>query len=181
MNFIGFIKQDPDVRRLFGRKELSIIEKQLMGVRLRPSERTRLSRDIRKKLDAVQKLARFQDDFRLKKGGQIKKMVDDAMEVILKSRWFPRIRRIILYGSVVKGDASLHSDIDIAIDLDGASQSDATLLRKELSGRLDERIDLQVLNMLPEKIKKAAILRHKVVYEEHPCPSIRDSRRQDRV
>lgn len=165
MNLIDLIKQDPDVRRLFGRKELSIIEKQLMSVQLKPSERTRLSRDIRKKFEAVSKLARFQDDFRLKKGGQIKKMVDDAREVILKSRWFPRIRRIILYGSVVKGDASLHSDIDIAIDLMSADQADATLLRKELSGRIDERIDVQVLNVLPEKIKKAAILHHKVVYE----------------
>ncbi|MEK6960916.1 MAG: nucleotidyltransferase domain-containing protein [Nanoarchaeota archaeon] len=165
MNLINLIRQDPDVRRLFGRKELAIIEKQLMSVQLRPSERTRLSRDIRKKLDAVRKLARFQDDFKLKKGGQIKKMVDDAREIILKSRWFPRIRRIILYGSVVKGDATLHSDIDIAIDLMSADQADATLLRKELSGRIDERIDVQVLNVLPEKIKKAAILHHKVVYE----------------
>jgi len=56
---------------------LKIIEKQLWGVSLTQSEKNRLSRDIREKLRFIDKVSRFEDEFGLKKGGEVKKFVDE--------------------------------------------------------------------------------------------------------
>jgi hypothetical protein len=50
MGILQLIRADNDARKIFGAKELKIIEKQLFGVRLTQSEKNRLSRDIRRKL-----------------------------------------------------------------------------------------------------------------------------------
>ena len=63
MELLNILKKSQNVRKIFGKRELIIIEKQLNGVNLTPSEKTRLSRDIRKKFIAIKELAPYFDDF----------------------------------------------------------------------------------------------------------------------
>ncbi|MEK6855868.1 MAG: hypothetical protein AABX66_01780, partial [Nanoarchaeota archaeon] len=95
MELIEVIKK-PEMRRIFGAQELRIIEKQMRGVNLLPSERTRLSRDIRKKLEAVRILSFFVESFRLKKGSHLKEIIESTKEIIISHPLASRIRKIIL-------------------------------------------------------------------------------------
>lgn len=154
MELNTFLQSNESARKIFGKRELVIIEKQLFGVNLTQSEKNRLSRDIRKKLKFIQQLSRFNNDFELKKGAEIKKLVNESKEIILEDKISPRIKRVFLYGSAINNALTLNSDIDIAIELDDTDVKEATLIRKRLLGKLNQRIDLQVYNVLPEKIKK---------------------------
>ncbi len=53
MDLSQFLKKTPEARKIFGQRELKIIEKQLNGISLTQSEKNRLSRDIRYKISAV--------------------------------------------------------------------------------------------------------------------------------
>ena len=66
----------PEIRKLFGKRELVIIRKQLFGVPLKGSEKTRLSRDIRKKFEAIALLIPSIKEFELKKGAEIKRLIE---------------------------------------------------------------------------------------------------------
>lgn len=154
MNLIDAIKANKDVRRIFGKRELVIIEKQLLGVQLKPSEKTRLSRDIRKKFEAIASLIPYKEDFELKHGAIIKERINEAKEAILKSGYLPKINKIILFGSAAENKLTLLSDVDIAVEFKEISRSHATKFRLEILRRVNERVDVQVYNFLPNKIKK---------------------------
>lgn len=164
---MAFLKvlEKPEIRRLFGKRELVIIRKQLLGVPLKGSEKTRLSRDIRKKFSAIRLLLPFAEEFELKKWAEIKRLIEEAKEVILKTKFFPRIKRIIIFGSVAENRPTLLSDIDLAVKLTELAEGEATLFRKEVLGKLSERLDVQVYNQLPAKVKKEIDLKGKVIYE----------------
>ena len=51
MTLLNILKSDENARKVCGKRELKIIEKQLLGINLTQSEKNRLYRDIRKKLD----------------------------------------------------------------------------------------------------------------------------------
>ncbi len=157
-----------EIRRLFGKRELVIIRKQLWGVPLKSSEKTRLSRDIRKKFRAIFLLLPFAEEFELKKGAEIKRLIQEAKEVILKTKFFPRIKKIILFGSVAENKPTLLSDIDLAVEFTSLAEGEATLFRREVLGQLNERFDVQVYNQLPVKIKKEIDKKGKVIYERTP-------------
>jgi len=53
MGLLELIRHEKELRRIFGQQELKIIEKQLLGVNLSPSEKTRLSRDIKPKFEII--------------------------------------------------------------------------------------------------------------------------------
>lgn len=163
MTVIDYLKKDKDVRKIFGKRELKIIEKQLYGVDLTQSEKNRLSRDIRSKLQVVKELARFRDEFDVKKGSEIQRIVDESKEIILDNF---NVAAIILFGSAADNKLTLKSDIDIAVKLDKAGTKKATLFRKKAMGMLDKKIDLQVYNILPEKIKKQIDENGKVLYRK---------------
>ncbi len=165
MGLIEVIKQNKELRRIFGKKELKIIEKQLLGVRLSKSETTRLSRDIRKKFEVIKELFNFQGEFGLKKASEIKFKIQEAKEIILESRYFPKIKKIILFGSAVENQLTLISDIDVAVEFFEINSKEATKFRAEISGRVSDKIDIQVFNILPEKIKKEIIKKGKIIYE----------------
>lgn len=165
MGILEAIKNDGNIRRIFGKRELLIIEKQLLGVALRPSERTRLSRDIRKKFEAIRALAPFEKSFSLKHGAIIKEITEEAKGAILKSRFFPRIRKIILFGSAVDKNLTLFSDIDIAVEFDAINKKEATLFRLEALKIIDEQVDIQVYNALPKKIRGEIDKKGKLLYE----------------
>ena len=112
MGLLEFVRQDKEMRRLFGQQELKIIEKQLMGVELSPSEKTRISRDIRPKFSVIRKLSPFEKEFSLKKAQEIKFLIEDAKEIILESKVAKKIKRIFVFGSYVENKMRLNSDID---------------------------------------------------------------------
>lgn len=154
MSLLNFLKTNKNARKVFGKRELKIIEKQLLGVKLTQSEKNRLSRDIRPKLEFIKEAARFSEEFKLKKSSEIKKMIEEAKEVILNDSFFKRIKDIVLFGSAVENNLTFKSDIDIAVTFDRINLKEATLFRGRVSGRVNPRVDVQVYNILPDKIKK---------------------------
>jgi len=166
MGMLNIINKNANLRKLFGKRELIIIQKQLLGVPLKSSEKTRLSRDIKKKLEAIKEIAKFSSEFELKKGAEIKKRVEEAKEIILQNRLFSRIKRIILFGSAAENKLTLSSDIDIAVEFINIMKEDANRFRREVMGKVNEKVDVQVYNMLPNKIKKEILNKKKVLYEQ---------------
>ena len=153
MSFLNQLKTDKNARKVFGQRELKIIEKQLLGISLTQSEKNRLSRDIRKKLEFIEAIAPFKDDFKLKKGAVIKDIIKEAKEAILNDPFSPKVQQIILFGSAVRNELSFRSDIDIAIKFTKISQKEGLIFRKRILGRVPDRVDIQVFNNLPDKIK----------------------------
>ena len=165
MNLINFLKENKYTRKVFGERELKIIEKQLLGINLTQSEKNRLSRDIRKKFEFIKEVIRFSKDFELKKGSIIKEYIEEAKEFILNDILYKKIKRIILYGSVVGNKLSFKSDIDLAVEFYDISLNEATMFRKRISGKVNQKVDIQVYNYLPNKVKMEIQSRGKILYE----------------
>src|SRR3989344_4727046 len=110
MKFVDFLIKNENTRKIFGKRELKIIEKQLEGIDLTQSEKNRLSRDIRKKLEFIKETSRFSDQFELKKGANIKEIINNVKEVILNSEYYARIKKITLFGSAAENKMSFRSD-----------------------------------------------------------------------
>jgi predicted nucleotidyltransferase len=164
-DLIRFLNENPNSRKIFGKRELKIIEKQLWGVNLTQSEKNRLSRDIRKKFEFIKEANKFESDFELKKANLSKKMINEALKVIKEHEWFWKIKEVILFGSFVENKFHLFSDIDIAVRFREIDIKDATKFRIDIAGRLPEKIDVQVYNMLPDKIKKGIDKNGKTIYQ----------------
>src|SRR3989344_552325 len=98
MSLLELVRKNKEMRRIFGEKELKIIEKQLMGVNLSPSERTRISRDIRPKFKIISEMSNFKKEFELKKAQEIKFIIEQAKESILEKNISKNIKRIVLFG-----------------------------------------------------------------------------------
>lgn len=154
MSLINVLKKNKEIRKIFGKRELIIIEKQLSGVQLKPSEKTRLSRDIRKKFEAIRALTPFSDEFELKHGAITKEIIKNTIEAIKEHQWFWKVSEIILFGSKATKRFHLFSDIDIAVKFNNISEKDAFEFRKEILGKTNNKVDIQVYNTLENKIKK---------------------------
>ena len=165
MNILNFLKKNKLSRKIFGQRELKIIEKQLTGISLTQSEKNRLSRDIRPKLEFIQDCACFKDEFKLKKGQINTKLVEEVVEVILNDKSRKKIEKIILFGSMVKNEMTIRSDIDIGVIFDEINLKESFLFRRRILGNFSNKIDVQVFNVLPEKIKKDILKKYKVLYE----------------
>lgn len=163
---LRFLKESENARKIFGKRELKIIEKQLQGINLTQSEKNRLSRDIRKKFEFIKEASRFNDEFELKKGAENKELVKHALEGIKKTAFFPRIKEIWLFGSMVKKEMSVRSDIDIAVLFGKISRREASDFRIKALTNSPEKTDIQVFEVLPEKIKKSILKNHKVLYKK---------------
>ncbi len=164
-SILEFLKQNPNSRKVFGKRELKIIEKQLWNVNLTQSEKNRLSRDIRKKFQFIKEAAEFSDEFEFKKGSKVTLIINDTLEIIKEHEWFWKIEEIILFGSLVEGRFHLFSDIDIAVKFKEISPSDAFEFRKNVLGNTNKKVDVQVYNTLPDKIKKEIDKNGKTVYK----------------
>ena len=166
MNILTFLKNNPNTRKIFGQRELKIIEKQLLGINLTQSEKNRLSRDIRKKLEFIKEISKYQEIFDLKKGSLIKETIEDTIEEIKENPYFNKIKRIILYGSTVENERTFRSDIDICVIFKkNISLKEATQFRIEILGNVRDKIDVQVYNTLPKKIKREIDTKGKILYE----------------
>lgn len=166
MDILDFLKKNKEARMVFGSKELKIVEKQILGLPLTASEKTRLSRDIRKKFDFIKDVARYSDEFDLKKGARIKAYISEAVEVIKESKYFPYLKKIILFGSAVENRLRLDSDIDIAAEFKKINKKQAVEFRIKTLSKLPDKVDVQVYNVLPKKIKKQIDKNGKVLYEK---------------
>ncbi len=165
MDLITFLKRNELSRKVFGERELKIIEKQLQGIALTQSEKNRLSRDIRPKFEFISKCINFEEEFKLKKGAINKKLVEEAVEVILEDKLRKKIKKILLFGSMIENKMTVRSDIDIAVEFKKINLKEATSFRIRISGKINDKVDVQVFNVLPEKIKKEIKEKHKLLYE----------------
>ena len=160
-----FLKTNKNSRKIFGKKELEIIFKQLDGLPLKQSERNRLSRDIKPKLKFIKEIAMFEDEFELKKDANNLKLIDKAVQLILQDELKDRIKAIFLFGSHAKGIVTKRSDIDICVVFTDISLEEATKFRIRISSEFSEKVDIQAFNKLPQKIKRAIARNHKVLYK----------------
>ena len=166
MNLLKFLKENEEKsRKIFGKRELKIIEKQLNGINLTQSEKNRLSRDIREKLRFIKEVSRFEDEFELKKSSEVKKRIKQTLEVIKEHRDFKKVEKIILFGSASEKKLSFRSDIDIAVMFDKIGKKDAGKFRIHVLGRVSDKIDIQVYNTLPQKIKNQINEKGRILYE----------------
>ena len=165
MSLLRFLNSNKNARKVFGKRELKIIEKQLLGVNLTQSEKNRLSRDIRQKLEFIKEASRFSGEFKLKKGFEIKKMVEEAKEAILNDILFRKIKKVSLFGSLVDNKFTFKSDIDIAVKFDKITVKESALFRKRILGKVNQKMDVQVYNHLPSKIKKEINSKGKIIYK----------------
>ncbi len=166
VDLLKFLDGNPDARKVFGMRELKIIEKQAWAVELTQSEKNRLSRDIRRKLDFIAKLARFSDAFKLKKGASVKERAIEVVDAINQDAMATKIRRIWLFGSTVQKTRSLtHSDVDIAVEFDEITPNQALAFRRRILGNFDERVDVQVLNVLPENVQAEVRGQGRILHE----------------
>jgi len=162
---LKFLKENKNARKIFGNRELKIIEKQLMGINLTQSEKNRLSRDIREKFKFIKDVSRFEDEFSLKKASIIRKMIEETLEVIKEHKDFRKIKKIIIFGGTVENKRGFHSDIDIAVKFDDIEKKEAGKFRIHVLGRVNDKMDVQVYNTLPKKIKDEINKKGKVLYE----------------
>jgi len=161
-----FLENNHEARKIFGKRELDIIKRQLLGIKLTQSEKNRLSQDIRKKLRFIEKVARFEDEFNLKKGSEIKIIVKKVVDNILHDKLKDRIKRIFLFGSSITNERTFRSDIDIGVEFKNKiSLKEATEFRIRTLSEFDEKIDIQVYNILPDKIKNSIEKNHKILYK----------------
>lgn len=165
MNLITFLKTNKNARKIFGQRELKIIEKQLRGINLTQSERNRLSRDIRQKFVFIKEAVSFQAEFELKKGALILKKINQIKKFILEDQLYPKIKKIILFGSFVENTMTFRSDIDVAVVFDNIDVTEATKFRIRTLSRSPEQADIQVYNILPAKIKKEINSKGRILYE----------------
>lgn len=165
MDLIQFLKTNENTRKVFGKRELKIIEKQVNGIHLTQSERNRLSRDIRKKFQFIKEAFRFSGEFNLKKASSIKSLIQEAKEIILEHPLRNKIKKIILFGSAIENKLTSKSDIDIAIEFSDINKKQSFDFRKNISGKLPEKADIQIFNVLPEKVKKEIKNKGRVIYK----------------
>lgn len=163
MNLINFLKSNPNTRKIFGQRELRIIEKQLLGINLTQSEKNRLSRDIRKKFEFIQDISKHTYNLNLKKGIIINEIIENTLEVIKEHPLFNKIKKIILYGSTMEKERTFRSDIDIAVEFTSIGSKEAALFRKKILGRTNDIVDIQIYNFLPKKIIKEIDQKGKVL------------------
>jgi|TARA_B100001971_G_C18123598_1_gene500771 predicted nucleotidyltransferase len=164
LEFKEFLKNNKNARKIFGKKEIAIILKQLEGVSLTQSEKNRLSRDIRPKLQLIKEISEFEDEFEIKKGSDNKKVFDKAKKLILNDKLKHKIKAILLFGSHSKGIVTKRSDIDICVIFTDISLEEATKFRIRISGEFPKKVDIQVFNILPQKIKRSIAGNHKILY-----------------
>lgn len=167
MRLKNFLKSNIKAREIFGEKEIEIIIKQLDGAPLTQSERNRLSRDIKPKLEVIKEISEFKEEFKLEKNQDNKKIIENAMSVILNDKLKKDIKAILLFGSFADNTFTRRSDIDISVLFKkNISLEEATRFRIRIAGQVLDKVDIHVFNVLPQKIKRSIARNHKVLYKD---------------
>ena len=172
MALLKFLKDNGNTRKIFGKKELEIIFKQLDGMPLKQSERNRLSRDIKPKFEFIREVDNYKDEFNLKQNQNNKKIINEAVKTILEDELKEKIISILLFGSSADKSFTRKSDIDICVIFKEVTLKEATNFRIRISGQLSKKVDIQVFNVLPMKIKKEIAKNHKILYKTNKFDNI---------
>lgn len=168
-----FLKSNRNARRIFGKKELEIVFKQLDGMQLKQSEKNRLSRDIKPKLEFIKEIVQFKDEFKLERNQDNKKIIEKAVDIILNDSLKDNIKAIFLFGSFADNSFTKRSDIDICVVFKKKlSLKETTEFRVRVCGELPKKVDVQVFSILPQKIKKDIARNHKVLYKDNDYDNI---------
>ncbi|MBI5051604.1 nucleotidyltransferase domain-containing protein, partial [Candidatus Micrarchaeota archaeon] len=69
------------------------------------------------------------------------------------------------FGSAAENQLSLMSDIDLAVKFSEIDKEDAGRFRIETLRKVNEKIDIQVYNILPDKIKKEIDKKGKILWK----------------
>jgi predicted nucleotidyltransferase len=163
MALIHYLDNNPKARLIFGKREIEIIKKQLLGETLTLSEKTRLSRDIRKKFQLIKELSKYNEEFSLRKSQEIKNILNESKEIILE-KLKSNLKEIILFGSYAKNEQIKDSDIDLVLKLK-KSKISPIKLRAQLSGQLNEKVDIQIYSNLPKKVQLEIDKFGKIIYK----------------
>ncbi len=164
MGLLEFLNKK-EARLLFGKVEIEMIKKHLFGFELTPSEKTRLSRDIRKKFEVIENLSKYSSEFKLKKSQEVDYLINEAKEIIVKEVG-KNLNKIFLFGSYARKEQSISSDIDLAIELKSFQQKEPTKLRAKILGSLpSEKFDIQIYNTLPKKLKDEIDKEGKIIFK----------------
>lgn len=166
MKLKEFLKNNRNARKIFGKKEIEIILKQLDGITLTQSEKNRLSRDIRPKLRFIKEISNFEDEFEIKKDSNSLGIIDKAVQLILQDKLKDKVKAVFLFGSHARGIVTKRSDIDICVVFDKISREEADKFRVRILGHFPLSMDVQVFNILPQKIKREIAHSHKVLYKK---------------
>ena len=93
-----------------------------------------------------------------------KEIIRETVNLILKDHR-DQIDAILLFGSHADGTQIWRSDIDICVvfkkELD---LKEATLFRVKIAGQVSDKIDIQVFNTLPLKVKKSIADNHIILF-----------------
>lgn len=150
-------------REIFGKREIEIVDKQINGIKLSQSEKNVLSRSVRKKLNLVKKLSKYKDDFDLKFNLINKKIINESINIINSKL---KTKAILLFGSFVKNDNTIISDIDLCIVLGKTiSKKKATEILMVLSGSLNKKVDVSIFENLPYRIKNEILKNNRTLYK----------------
>ncbi len=167
MSLLEFLKRDESARLIFGKKELAIIRKQLLGERMTQSQRNRLSKFIRPKLQFIEDCSKYGEEFKLKRRNTLDALVENAKQVILADKMSNKIQAIMLFGSRVSGYTTFRSDVDMCVLFNDISKDEAFEFQLRVSSKLPEIVDIRVFNTLPLKVKIGVIGAHKIIYKSH--------------
>jgi predicted nucleotidyltransferase len=72
----------------------------------------------------------------------------------------------MLFGSAIENELNYRSDIDIAVIFSEITKEEAEEFRIKTMGRLSSKIDIQVYNTLPDKIKKQIDKNARTLYKK---------------
>lgn len=172
MNLLEFLKDNKNTRKIFGKREIEIIFKQLEGMQLTQSERNRLSRDIRPKFEFIREVNNYKYEFNLKQNQNNNKIINETVKIILEDELKDDITSILLFGSFVDKSFTKESDIDICVIFKEITLKEATRFRIRISGKISEKVDIQVFNILPMKIKREISKNHKILYKTNEFDNI---------
>lgn len=173
MGLLSLLKHNKNVRKIFGKKEIEIIFKQLEGAQLTQSEKNRLSRDIRPKLEFIKQANEFRDEFRLERNQSNKKIIEKALAAILNDKIKENVLAVLLFGSYSDKTATKRSDIDVcAVLKKNISLKEATLFRMRIAREVPEKIDIQVFNALPQVLKRSIARNHKILYKRNEYDNV---------
>lgn len=165
MGLLEFLQCEPSARLIFGKRELQIIRKQLMGEQLKQSERNRLSKFIRPKLQFINHCSKYDKEFKLKRHNTLDNLIEKAKQTILVDKVGKKAKAILLFGSRVSGYTTFKSDVDLCVLFDDISKDTAFEFQLRIASKLPEIVDIRVFNTLPIWIKLEIARNHKILYK----------------
>lgn len=77
-----------------------------------------------------------------------------------------KIKFIILYGSIVEGNQTPLSDIDLSVYYEGTKE-ERFKFRMEALGNVNDKFDIQIFQDLPLYIRKEVISHGKILYQKN--------------